>query len=170
MKPHAHHYTVGLPSTPNTSRQGCNQFVSSTERSLHVPPLTLTVLQTLIEFLLVAHKAIPIPTKKMRSVRRRRWTFDTPADYHSTPCLQEPTGNAIIAATIDGRFVIKGRAHGQKGTVRGYPLPLANVQCDSSFFSSSETISGRGSGKAGDHGQPNIESTRQTLYCIHLIL
>src|SRR5271157_5392044 len=43
MKPYAHHYTVGLPSTPNTSRQGCNEFVSSTERSLHVPPLTLTL-------------------------------------------------------------------------------------------------------------------------------
>ena len=42
MKPHAHHYTVGLPWTPNASRQGCYEFVSTTERSLHVPPLTLT--------------------------------------------------------------------------------------------------------------------------------
>jgi hypothetical protein len=37
--------------------------------------------------------------------------------------LQPSTVRTVIAATIDGRFVIEGRAHGQKGTVRGRPRP-----------------------------------------------
>lgn len=44
VKPHAHHYTRSLPWTPNTSRQGCNEFVDSTEHSLHGPPLTLALI------------------------------------------------------------------------------------------------------------------------------
>ena len=62
---------------------------------LHQPFLhgiQVHVLQTLIEFLLVADKAIPMLTKKMRSVRRRRWTFDTPADYHSIPMPSRTDG------------------------------------------------------------------------------
>jgi len=38
--------------------------------------------------------------------------------------VQEPTGSALIAAMVDGRSGIKGKAHGQEGTVRDYPLTV----------------------------------------------
>jgi hypothetical protein len=39
--------------------------------------------------------------------------------------LQEPTWGAVTPVTIDGRFVIKGRTHGQKITDRGYKMSVA---------------------------------------------
>jgi hypothetical protein len=38
------------------------------------------------------------------------------------PNCVRPRASAVVAATIDRRFGMKGKAQGQKGTVRGYPL------------------------------------------------
>ena len=44
------------------------------------------------------------------------------------------SASAVFAATIDQRFGIKGKAHGQKGRVRGYPLKLGAETFDLSQF------------------------------------
>ena len=40
------------------------------------------------------------------------------------------SASAVVAATIESRFGIQGKAHGQKGTVRGYALDFRDNRAE----------------------------------------
>ena len=60
--------------------------------------------------------------KKMQSVWRERWALDTSADYRPGLGPLSIHGERSHCSHIRLEVCIKGKAHGQESTVRGYPL------------------------------------------------